>query len=175
MLEDLATATRTNVRLGVLDGREVAYLEKLTGVPAMQVGRATVPAHATALGKALLAFSPADTVDAVIAHGLDRFTPSTLTTSRELRRALGVIRLTRVAVCRREYDARVSAVAVPVFGCGGAVVAALEAAVRDRHGNLHLMQPALTVAALTLSRDLATRSGDDLRIRPRPTLQALTS
>ena len=47
------------------------------------------------------------------------------TPPEQLRRSLAVIMLTRVAISRREYDPAVSAAAVPVFGAGGEVVAAL--------------------------------------------------
>lgn len=156
VMEDLAEATtRTNVRLGLLRRTEVVFAEKLAGARpmAMFYESAVVPAHASAMGKALLAFSPSHVVDAVIAHGLDRYTPATLTTPEQLRRALAVTRLTRVAVCRGEFEPRASAVAVPVFGPGGDVAAALELEARDRQ-NLLWMQPPLVVAARALSRDL---------------------
>ena len=158
VMEDVVTATRANVRLGVLEGLEVAYTEKIVGHRPVStfVGDATLPAHATAMGKALLAFSPPVVVDALLERGLERYTPYTLTTPDRLRRALAVIRLTRVALCRWELELGVAAVAVPVFGGGGTVVAALELKVRDLRSDLHMMQPALIVAARCLSRELAT-------------------
>ena len=157
VMEDLATATaRTTVRLGVLRELDVVYIEKLPGSRpvSMFYEAATAPAHATAMGKALLAFSPPHVVDAIIARGLAAHTPYTLTTPERLRRALAITRLTRVAVCRRELDLRSSAVAVPVFGGGGEVVAALELEARDPQ-DLRRMQPPLVVAARGLSRELA--------------------
>ncbi len=50
----------------------------------------------------------------------------------------------------------VSAVAVPVFGAGGIVVAALELTVRDLRADQRLAQSVLTVAGRGLSRELAT-------------------
>jgi DNA-binding IclR family transcriptional regulator len=157
VMEDVATATRTSVRLGVLDGFEVAYIEKVVGHRPVSTfsSAVTLPAYATAMGKALLAFSPRSLVDAVIDRGLQRFTPYTLATPDRLRRALAVTRLTRVALSRWELDMGVSSVAVPVFGGGGALVAALELRVRDLRSDLRVMQPVLTVAARGLSRELA--------------------
>jgi DNA-binding IclR family transcriptional regulator len=157
VMEDLATATaRTNVRLGVLRDLDVVYIEKLPGSRpvSMFYEAAVAPAHATAMGKALLAFSEQHVVDEVIGHGLPQFTPYTLTTPERLRRALAVTRLTRVAMCRHELDLRTSAVAVPVFGAGGAVVAALELEARDPQ-DLRRLQPPLIVAGRILSRELA--------------------
>lgn len=157
VMEDLAAATsRTNVRLGVLSNLNVAYIEKLPGSRpvSMFYEAITAPAHATAMGKALLAFSPPRTVDLVVRRGLERYTPYTLTSPERLRRALAVTRLTRVAVSRRELDDQASAVAVPVFGAGGDVVAALELEARDPQ-DLRRMQPPLIVAGRALSRELA--------------------
>jgi DNA-binding IclR family transcriptional regulator len=158
VMEDLSAATRTEVRLGVFADLDVAYIEKPLGgrpVTAFSAG-ATVPAHATALGKALLAFAAGRTVDMVMAQGLKAYTPYTLTTPNRLRRALAVIRLARIAVSRWEFALGASAIAAPVCGPGGHVVAALGLAVRDLRTDLQLMQPALTVAARSLSRELAT-------------------
>lgn len=118
-----------------------------------------LPAHATAAGKALLAFSPAELLDCLIAGGLTGYTPRTLTDPEELRRSLAVTRLTRIAVCRCELELDVSAVAVPVFGAGGIVVAALELTVGDLRADQRLAQSVLTVAARGLSRELATGTG----------------
>ncbi len=157
IMEDLATATgRTSVRLGVLRDAEVVYIEKVNGSRpvSMFYEAATAPAHATAMGKALLAFAPPHAVDRVIARGLERYTQFTLTTPDQLRRSLAVTRLTRVAISRREYDPAVSAVAAAVFGAGGEVVAALELETRHPH-EVSRLQPALIVASRGLSRDLA--------------------
>jgi DNA-binding IclR family transcriptional regulator len=155
-MEDLAVVnTRSTVRLGVLDNLEVAYVEK--GEGNRPVANAPEPTplavHASAMGKALLAFSPPDVVDEVIARGLPRYTPFTITTPDRLRRSLAISRLTRVAVSRRELDLRSSAVAAPVFGPGGVIVAALELEVIDSQ-DLRLVQPPLVVAARALSREL---------------------
>jgi DNA-binding IclR family transcriptional regulator len=108
-----------------------------------------LPAHATALGKALLAFSSAEMLDRVIANGLKCYTPNTVTDPDRLRQCLASIRLTRVAVSRWELEPGISSVAVPVFGSGGMAVAALGLTV-------HMASSVLTVAARGLSRELAT-------------------
>jgi DNA-binding IclR family transcriptional regulator len=159
VMEDLSAATRSDVRLGVLHDLEVAYIEKLAGHRPVSTfsPAATLPAHATALGKALLAFVPPRLVDMVIVRGLKSYTPYTLTTPDRLRRALAVTRLTRIAVSRWELELGVSAVAMPVFGAGGNVAAALEMRVRDlRSSDFQGIKAALTVATRSLSRELAT-------------------
>ena len=115
-----------------------------------------LPAHATALGKALLAFSSAELLNCVVSEGPPGYTPRTLTDPEELRRSLAVTRLTRVAVSRCEFEQSVSALAVPVFGAGGIAAAALELKFTDLRPDQRLAQSVLTVAARGLSRKLST-------------------
>jgi len=162
VLEDLSAATRSRARLGVLTGLEVSYIEKSPGhEPATLFSpAATLPAHPTAVGRALLAFSPAQTVELVILNGLRAYTPSTVTSPDRFRRALSVTRLTRVAITRREFEPDVCGVAVPVFGSGGQVIAALELALRDLGSELQPRMAALVIAARSLSRELAAGGHD---------------
>ncbi len=158
VLEDLAAATRSRARLGVLAGTEVAYIEKQPGHRPVSsfCPTAMLPAHPLALGRALLAFSSVDAVDAVITGGLRAYTRQTITSPDRFRRALTVTRLTRVAVTRWEFEHGVSGVAMPVFGPGGDVVAAIELAAADLGRELPSMTAALAVASRSLSRELAT-------------------
>ena len=156
VLEDLSAATRSGVRLGLLDGLGVSYLEKTPGcqLPSSFSPAARLPAHATALGKALLAFSSPETVEHVIQQGLRRYTSSTLTTAARLRHALKVTRWRGMSFAIGELAPDYSAVGTPVFGAGGEVVAALEVRLRDVPAELPGVIPALTVVARTLSREL---------------------
>jgi DNA-binding IclR family transcriptional regulator len=169
VMEDLAAAAdRAVVRLGVPQGLDVLFLEKKPGghpVP-VSFGSATMPLHATAMGRALLAFASSRLIDVVIEHGLTRYTPYTVTEPEELRHALSVIRLTRVAVCRREYESEFCAAAVPVFGVGGRIVAALELSLRDGQ-DLRLVRPPLIVAGRALTRELQSAAA-----RPSLTISA---
>ncbi len=167
-LEDLASATRCVVRLGVFEGIDVAYIEKCAlNRPVSLVFEAEqLPPHATAMGKALLAFASPALIDKVIARGLRAYTPLTITSPDRLRRAFAVTRLTRVAVSRREHVPDACAVAAPVFGTGGAVVAALELTVTDA-AELRQLQPPLVVAARSLTRELQTdTAGGHLTMSP---------
>ena len=160
VLEDLVTAARACARLGIWTDDGVAYIEKRCDHSPVTTFAQTprLPGHATALGKALLAFSPAETVDAVIGGGLDGYTQNTVTDPEQLRRCLASIRLTRVAIARWELRCRVSEVAVPVFGAGGMAVAALGLEVPHLRADLQMASSVLTVAARGLSRELAASS-----------------
>jgi DNA-binding IclR family transcriptional regulator len=161
VVNDLAAVTNTSVRVGVLDTQTLA-------VTATQPGRAVAdgftedptPAYASALGRVLLAFSPPEVVDEVLASAR---TASARTATGEpvplnpdrLRRLLSTTRLARVAVHRDDVRGRCQ-VAVPVFGTGGALLAALEASVPDPTTGFEQVRGALLVAAGSLSRQLAT-------------------
>ena len=118
VLEDLAAATRCRARLGVLQELEVSYIEKQPGHgPVTSFNpAATLPAHPTALGRALLAFSPPGVVDMTIMRGLRPYTAHTVTSPDRFRRALTV---------------------------------------RDLGASLQSMLAVLTIAARSLTRELA--------------------
>ena len=76
-MEDLYEATHETIHLGVLDDAEVLYVEKIAGrrgctVPTTLGTRK--PLYCTGLGKAILAYSTPQLVQAVIQNGLPRRT-----------------------------------------------------------------------------------------------------
>jgi DNA-binding IclR family transcriptional regulator len=159
VIADVAAVTGTAVRVGVLDGHRLAVAAAGTGTGS---GRTLAdgfkpeltPAHMSALGRVLLAFSPAEVVDEVVAAA--RATAGSVPLSAErLRRLLATTRLARVAVHRDETAGRCE-VAVPVFGTGGSLLAALEASAPDLKAGFEQVRGALLVAAGSLSRQLAT-------------------
>jgi len=153
VLADLSAATHKRARFGVLDELTVSYIESQPGRGAASLFTpATLPAHPTALGRAVLAFSPTETVELTVQAGLRAYTPHTVTSPERFRRALAVTRLTGVAVTRRELEPDVSGVAMPVFGPIGDVVAAIELAVGDLGPELKAVLPPLAVASRSLSR-----------------------
>lgn len=157
ILQDLSQQLDAEVRLGVLGAHDVAYIEKLPGRrPVSTFGQgATLPAHATAMGKVLLAFSPPEVVNAFISSGLEAYTPFTITAPDRLWRALAMTRLSRLGVSRRELEHDRCAFAVPVFGCGGRIAAAIELRVHEPVAELNVVRPALVIAGRSLTRELS--------------------
>ena len=157
VIDDLFRTTGAAVRVGFVEGTEVAYVEKVAAHRPVSAPSpaARLPAHATALGKALLAFSPPRHVEALLARGLTRYTASTVTRPERLQWTLRTVRATRIAVCDRELDRHWCGVATPVFGAGRDVLAAVELRVRDLARDLPTVRAPLVVAAGWLSRELA--------------------
>lgn len=167
VLDDLVAATHTTARLGVLSGTMVNYIEKRPHQPVSSFDpAATLPAHATAVGKALLAFSPTRIADRLIMTGLPVFTRNTITAPDQLRHNLASIRRAGYAVSAGELVISTNAVAMPVFSDGKAI-AALELQVRDPRQDLATVTAALAMACGSLSRELkdgfqAAQSNDRL-------------
>ncbi|MFC3964913.1 IclR family transcriptional regulator [Nocardia jiangsuensis] len=163
LLHDLAYRADMVGHLGVLDGREVLYLDKVgrscPTLPTRLGGR--MPAHSTALGKAMLAAQERGIV-AAAREPLPRLTPRTICDRVELNRELSRIRGRQcVAVDSEESFTGVTCVAVPVR-TPGSVVAALSLSVR---AGVEL--PALDTARLAgLLVEVAQECGRSLRPQP---------
>ncbi|MEU7143812.1 IclR family transcriptional regulator [Nocardia sp. NPDC046473] len=127
LLHDLCQRTGMVGHLGVLDGREVLYLDKAGGrfaatVPTRLGGR--MPAHSTALGKALLASLEPSIVETSFRDHLPQLTARTICDRAELHRELARIRQRQgVAVDNEESVAGIACVGVPLRGRGAAVAA----------------------------------------------------
>jgi len=120
-LEELFELTHEVVNLGVLNGTDVLYYAKIVGhkglaVPTRVGGR--WPAHATALGKAMLAFGPQHTLRRLLASGLERLTPYTITDPRRLLRQLEKVRQEGIAFEYEESALGVACVGAPIFSHG---------------------------------------------------------
>lgn len=165
VLDDLSSAVHTTVRFGVLDEGTVKCLERqpVANGPARCDAR-RLPLHATAAGKALLAFCEPGTINEVIRQGLHRYTDATIVTGGALRRELTLVRMNRLAWCRKELEPETTSVAAPVFARGGQVVAALEVSVTGSapQYRMQAVQPALVVAARALTRQFAANQGSAL-------------
>jgi DNA-binding IclR family transcriptional regulator len=119
VLDDLATQFGETVHLGRLDGAHVVYLAKRESVHPLRLYSAIgrhLPAHATALGKALLAERPDEVVDRLLTWPLPALTRHTITDPDALHAELATIRARGYAVDREENTEGMVcfAVAVPL-------------------------------------------------------------
>ena len=154
-MQDLFEATHETVHLAVLDGTEVLYIEKISGHRRVAAGSrigGRLPAHCTAVGKAIIAVSPPGVLDAVLAAGLTRRTAFTVTVPSVLRKQLARAARDGVAYEREESDLGVTCAASPIYRFGEQVVAAISVT-----GPVHRLDPdryapTVRLAALALSR-----------------------
>ncbi|MEU6147506.1 IclR family transcriptional regulator [Streptomyces sp. NPDC047081] len=161
-LQDLYEATHETVHLGVREGLEVVYIERIHGhdvLPLPSRVGGSLPLTCTGVGKALLAFSSTELVDDVLAGPLTRLTAYSVTDPARLRTSLEQAQVSGLAYEEQEAAVGVSCIAAPVFENGEAV-AALSVAVPRARFRPAQMAPAVRTAALGLSR--ALRSGRPL-------------
>ena len=156
-MEDLFEATHETVHLAVLDGIEILYVEKIMGhrrvrSPSRVAGR--MPLYCTAVGKAILAFSPPDLLERVIEAGLPPRTPYTIVSPKLLRESVAEVARTGVAFDREESLLGLGCAAAPVFGPHHELVGALSVSGSTTRFEPDRMATAVKTASLSLSRVL---------------------
>ncbi|WP_375001097.1 IclR family transcriptional regulator [Aeromicrobium sp. CTD01-1L150] len=161
VMQDIQAATAQNVHLGILERGSVLVVQQLTGrsavpTPARVGGR--LPAHSTAVGKALLAFADAEEVEPILAAGLRRITPHTIRDVDAMRRELAATRSRGWSSAEQENSMGTISVGAPVFGAQQTVVAALSIVHPTGEADqLHRYVHALRTAANTISRTWLSR------------------
>ncbi|MYZ49961.1 IclR family transcriptional regulator [Propylenella binzhouense] len=127
-LNRLMRETGETVNLAVLYRGQALYLAKVeTSQPIRVASRigGHAPLHASAHGKALLAFAGRAETEACLAGPLPRFTAATITEPAALAAELAAIRERGYALDRGGYIEHLNAVAVPVADKAGRLVASV--------------------------------------------------
>lgn len=156
LMLDLNHATERQIHLATLDGVDVVYIEivRAKGPPLASSIGGRLPAHATGVGKALLAYSPRSVLTARVEAGLPAMTPRTLVTPGALARNLQDIRSEGTSYDHEESHVGVSCVAAPVFGADKRIRAAISATGPTQRMDLQRLGVAVRTAAFTISRQL---------------------
>jgi len=127
--ERLAAAVGETATLDVLVGDVIVPVEQATAstsvVSVNWLGRRT-PVHCTASGKVIAAFGKDTVRERLLSLPLDRVTPNTITDRAKLEAQLEEARQTGVARTHEELEVGLDAIAAPVYGVDGEVVAALD-------------------------------------------------
>lgn len=139
------------VQLAVLDGMDNVYIGKVDCSHPVRLQSAVgkrLPAHATGLGKALLAALPTEELEQRLEGvTLTGYTTRTITDRARLLATLEESRQAGFAVDDQEYTPGLRCVAVPVRDHRGVVVAALSASVPMMRAHLSPLWKALTLVA----------------------------
>jgi DNA-binding IclR family transcriptional regulator len=162
--ELLASQTGEAVRVGAPHGDGILVVHHVfrpdTTLQILEVG-ALLPLHATALGKAVLAYLPDDVQDDLIADGLPKLTGQTLSTPAALRRDLETARSRGYAVEREEAVIGEAGLASPIFDRRGETIGAVGVAgPRERlleQGRESTLAEAVVQASRGISRDLGAQ------------------
>jgi DNA-binding IclR family transcriptional regulator len=124
----LAAEFNETVNIAVLDADAAVNIAQEQGTATVTaqnwIGKRT-PLHATSSGKVLLAWAPDAQLRALLEGTTDRFTPHTITGGAALRAELDRVRLQDWACTEEELEIGLNAVAAPIRGPGGMVLAAI--------------------------------------------------
>ena len=170
----LRSALDETVQLGVLSGADAVYIARQDSTQPVRlvafVGR-RLPAHASAVGKALLAHLDDLELRSVLGNQpFARLTDKTLTTYAELRRDLEATRRRGYAETRDECIAGLHCVSAPVFDHSGSAVAAISVSVprfRMGKGRRSLVAAEVVGAAVELSQALGAETTRLRLVKPR--------
>jgi IclR family pca regulon transcriptional regulator len=127
-LLDLAEQTHESASLATLDAGEVVYVARVPVRRIMSINVSVgtrVPAHATSMGRVLLAWAPPDRVDDLLGRPLRTITPNTITDVSALHEALTQVREQGWSIVSEELEPGLLSASAPVRDRSGAVVAAL--------------------------------------------------
>lgn len=128
VLERLHHAFQETVNLGVLESREIVYIDMIESSHGLRMAArigSHHPAYSTALGKAMLAFLPADELAQALPEHLAPQTEQTITDRGKLLEALAETRAAGTAQERGENETGARCVGVAIFDQRGHPTAAI--------------------------------------------------
>jgi IclR family acetate operon transcriptional repressor len=163
-LERLGKATGETINLGVAGNgmvEQIAQVDSTYLIGGTNWVGLSVPLHCSALGKVLLAYGAAQ----LPPGRLERRTDKSITTEAALRADLGTVRARGYAVTEEELEPGLIAVAAPIRGFDGTVVAALSVSAPTTRMTAegvaaaagHCVQEAAGLSAVLGYRQRATR------------------
>jgi len=161
-VDRISQVTGETVHLAVLQGHDLAPLLEHKARHALRVDTGILDSsgavHATATGKAILAWLPeTETARILAAQGMRRFTPATITDYPALVEELRLVRRNGFAIDREEFQPGVICVATAVRDHAGAVVGSIGAwapTMRASEDHVALMRAEVVAAARELSAEL---------------------
>lgn len=171
----LSGQTGETSHVAVLDGADVVYIARAEGNQAVRMVSALgkrVPAHCTAVGKALLAALDIEEMRQRFPPSgeLERLTPNTIPTVEELERALERIRKDGASIERCESNIDVCCAAAPIRDGTGEVIAAISVSVPENRWNT-VGETTWIGFAREAANDISARLGFDTETHPLITLR----
>ncbi|HEY5349619.1 MAG TPA: IclR family transcriptional regulator [Candidatus Lustribacter sp.] len=128
-LQRLRTATLCSTHLGILDGAEVLYIARFAAhkpVSAMIAVGARLPAHATTMGRIILAYKPAAYVEEHFGgRALAQFSEHTPATLEALTAVLETDRQRGYVISHSNFEPGIASIAAPLLDAKSEVVGAI--------------------------------------------------
>lgn len=158
---DLAVRCGETVQLALLQGHEIVYIARQAGPQRVQLAAEIgnrLPAHATALGKALLSGLTDEELDQLYTGvALVPLTPATITQLDDLKMEVAAVRAQGYALDHGETSSDLRCCGAPIYGANNTVVAALSMSVpitRLDAGREAVLAQEVHMAGLEISRRL---------------------
>lgn len=132
IMEELSRLTKETVLLTAFDGTRAICLERVESKEPIRYTvyypGGSLPLHAGASSKILMAYLPEQEWDRILAPGLKKYTSHTITDPEKLKAHLREIRQQGYTFSDQEVDRDVRAVAAPVLKASGELLAGLSVA-----------------------------------------------
>lgn len=166
-LQALSALLGESTSAAVLDGGDISYVARVAARRIMSVGITVgtrFPAHATSMGRVLLAGLPAAQLDGYFAaHRIKPMTPKAVGSEQELRQVLSEVRDRGWCLLDQELEIGLMSMAAPVRGAGCDVTAAVNVSLQaqgvnaqdDPEAFLDTVRAQLLRSAALISADLA--------------------
>jgi IclR family transcriptional regulator, pca regulon regulatory protein len=162
-LEELVARVRESSSISVLDGHHIVYVARVPTKRIMTVAISVgtrFPAYATSMGRVLLAGMSPDDLDKYLNEAdFEAFTARTVTDPDRLREIVREVDRQGYAIVDQELEEGLRAIAAPIHGPGGAVIAAINLSAHASRVSLAAMRAVLLPALL----ETADRIEADLR------------
>ena len=166
-MEDIYQLANDAVQIGVLDGLKCLIVERIAGSKTLEViskPGARLPLHASGVGKILLAYGTKDLQQAAL-ETLDKYTGRTITDAAVLSNQLKRIKTQGFAHSQEELAEGATSLAVPIYGYGNKVIAALGIVTPVSNRDIERTVSVLKVSAAALSKKLVLNGMGDLAQR----------
>jgi IclR family transcriptional regulator, pca regulon regulatory protein len=157
-LEELVAQVRESSSISVLDGQHIVYVARVPTKRIMTVAISVgtrFPAYATSMGRVLLAGLSPDELDKYLSEAdLEAITARTVTDPDRLREIVSEVGRQGYAIVDQELEEGLRAIAAPIHGAGGAVIAAINLSAHASRVSLAAMRAVLLPALLETARQI---------------------
>jgi IclR family pca regulon transcriptional regulator len=168
-LEELSLRLGESTSAAVLDGKDIAYIARVTTRRIMNIGITVgtrFPAYATSMGRVLLAALPPAALQQYLAEAeIKPLTPRALGTKKDLVAVLDVVRAQGWCLLDQELELGLMSIAAPVYHGPTKVVAAINVSLQaqavatkpDPKAYLEMVRKETVETARLISADLSAK------------------
>jgi IclR family transcriptional regulator, pca regulon regulatory protein len=163
LMEDLVERTKESCSAATLDPPDIVYVARVPTRRIMTIALgvgARLPAHATSMGRVLLAALPNDELERFLAETpLEQFTERTITDPDELRAALAEVRRQGWALVDQELETGLRSVAAPVDRAPCGTIAAINVSAAAHRVSVDEFKARIVPALLETAELISTGAG----------------